>query len=211
MLPVSTNGLSSWWSAHPLALLVKSPLLSSPVFSHSFYKAISIHLKTCYCSFSHLKKNLFGPVSHLALLNSPHSLQSKTPWKNDLYSDTNFFPFIYIYIIIIYFFFSWGHLLHCFFRERKGKRETLMRERSISRLPPICTWIGDWNPQPMYLSWWGIEPVTRWLQDDTPTSWATLARASPPIIFWMSTQKLLLTGYQWLPSGKSSNHFPVLI
>ena len=30
-----------------------------------------------------------------------------------------------------------------FKRERKGERETLMQERSIDWLPPVCTWTED--------------------------------------------------------------------
>ena len=35
---------------------------------------------------------------------------------------------------------------HCFSRERKGERETVMQERSINWLLPKCTQPGDQTP-----------------------------------------------------------------
>ena len=46
----------------------------------------------------------------------------------------------------------------------------------------------DWgsNLQPRHVSWPGIEPMT-FLQDNVPTSWATLARASHKILAGISS------------------------
>ena len=53
----------------------------------------------------------------------------------------SFFLIFYIYLLISV-------------RERKGDGE-----RNINRLPPTCTSVRP-NPQPWYVPWLGIEPVT---------------------------------------------------
>ena len=45
-------------------------------------------------------------------------------------------------------------------REEEGERVTLMRERNIDQLPPICAQTGD-------------QTCTSGLRDDAPTTWAT--------------------------------------
>ena len=64
-----------------------------------------------------------------------------------------------------------------------------MQERSTDWLPPMCACTRDLthpdhrpNPQPRYVPWLGIEPMTLCLPDDTPPNWATLARAGRPAV-----------------------------
>ena len=70
------------------------------------------------------------------------------------------------------------------FRERgRGERS---RERNIDRLPLVhiptrdLLFVPQWGPNPFtsYVPWLGIEPATFWITRNTPTEWATLARAS---------------------------------
>ena len=71
---------------------------------------------------------------------------------------------LFIFLHLLFFILTWGHF--SLLLERKGERETLMRERSISWLPPKCTCTrgdpmhpdGGSNLQPRYLSWLGIKP-----------------------------------------------------
>ena len=70
------------------------------------------------------------------------------------------------------------------FRERgRGERS---RERNIDRLPLVhiptrdLLFVPQWGPNPFtsYVPWLGIEPAAFWITRNTPTEWATLARAS---------------------------------
>ena len=70
-------------------------------------------------------------------------------WITHLYIFiTTYIVIKYIYIVIIYIFLilTQGHFSLLLEKEgkgkRKGKRETSMRERSIDRLPPICSPTG---------------------------------------------------------------------
>ena len=49
------------------------------------------------------------------------------------------------------------------FKERKGKRETMMWESNINWLPPICTMTGDWTHK------LGMCLTRKW----TPNFWCT--------------------------------------
>ena len=94
------------------------------------------------------------------------------------------------------------YLLHCF-GERKGeihqceekKHQLFASSRCPDQefLPSVHTQPGDdrpldWGshvpahgmgtkPQPRHMPWMGIEPITMELWEDTPTNWATAARA----------------------------------
>ena len=101
--------------------------------------------------------------------------------------------YLFIYVLIL----TPGHFLHCFKRKRKGERETSMGERNQmvashtlsnqrfypSRPGVTCAWLDrESNLPPTQVPWLGIEPVTFWLQSDSPTNWATQARAQPLIL-----------------------------
>ena len=88
-----------------------------------------------------------------------------------------------------------GHFFSFLLEREEGRERNIdMRQISIGCLPYIPrlgivgTWIGDitpgglcvpgdrmcpeqgLNPQPMYVSWVGIEPTAFWLLDDAPTN-----------------------------------------
>ena len=71
--------------------------------------------------------------------------------------------------------------------EKKGERETLTQEKSISWLPPL--WQGRVpvrlgpNSQPRHVPGPGIKPATLQLEDDAPTNSATLAKDDKLLLF----------------------------
>ena len=69
--------------------------------------------------------------------------------------------------------------------ERKGEKHPWEREASI-QLPPSTHLDQGSNLQPRHVPWWGIKPSTLQLQD-TPTNWATLARAVPITLMLLSS------------------------
>ena len=79
------------------------------------------------------------------------------------------------YFLLIH---SWGHAYWFLEREDRGERKHWCeRERHQSVASCMCLYLGC-NPQHRHVPWSGIEPVTSWFTDDTPTNWATLARAA---------------------------------
>ena len=74
------------------------------------------------------------------------------------------------------------------------------------------------NPQPSHVPWPGIEPTTLWLWNDTPTNWATLARAAlTPLFSLLPASGTLLpcylhafSFYSGLCSGVVSSESPAL-
>ena len=84
---------------------------------------------------------------------------------------------------------TWEHFFSLLL-EREERRENInMREKHQLIVFRICPDQGpnpQWgpnlhqgpNPEPSYVPWPRMEPTTLWWQDDTPTNWATPARAS---------------------------------
>ena len=70
--------------------------------------------------------------------------------------NANYFVFIHYYFLIL----TLGHF-YIAFREKgsEGQRKRLMQERNISWLLLYVPWQGS-NPQPGYVSWPRIEPMT---------------------------------------------------
>ena len=57
-----------------------------------------------------------------------------------------------------------------------------MWERNINWLPLICSLTGDWTRNLGMYPDWEWNPLRFGLLDDSPTNWATLARADSPFL-----------------------------
>ena len=66
---------------------------------------------------------------------------------------------------------------------REMWERTSMWERNFNWFPSCMCPSGGLDPQPGYVHWLGIEPVTFWSMVDAPTNWATQARAKKYFCF----------------------------